>query len=237
VVVETLRENGLAGMKGKIMENKLVFVPLGFFLVIFCGNIATAETLVLQPGSSGKDAYVCECRPDMTNPGGKTHKFYLGEWRDWHSRSLIKWDLDSLPKNAEIIKAIMELRCSDLGGEKSGHLQFSRLIEDWSEDSVTHTTFPKHTEEDSVTTDWPTVDQWHAVDVTIFVQLWYAEQGSNHGLVCRSIDTTGTYWVGYCSSDHSVAGFRPRLTITYSLNANQHQKTGDGEGSSTLDKP
>lgn len=179
--------------------------------------IVDDEILVLQPASSGIDAYVCDCKPNETSGGGNIHKAYLGEWRDCYARYLIKWDLDQLPKNITITKAVMELRCVELGGNKSGQVAFSRLIEDWSEDNVTHTTCPKHANEDSVITDWPKENQWHAVDITKFVQLWYEEPKRNFGVYCHSINTSGTYWVEYHSSDHKDAALLPKLTIAYSI--------------------
>jgi len=199
----------------KIMKNNFIGMLLVFFSIICFTVIAMAETIVLQPRSSGKDAHVCDCKPNET--GGGNYIAYQGEWRDCYSRFLIEWDIGSLPENITITKAVMELRCCEMGGNKSGQMAFSRLIEDWSEDNVTHTTCPKHTNEDSVITDWAALNQWHAVDITKFVQLWYAERDSNYGVICHSINTTGTYWVGYFTSDYRGV-YRPKLTITYSIN-------------------
>jgi hypothetical protein len=175
----------------------------------------SAETIVLQPGSEGKDTYVCDCLPKVNNPNGPVTNLYQGQYGNCFDRLLIRWDLSSLPQNVSITSAIMELKAGSLTGSLSGQMVYYRITDDWKETGVTFATLPGYTPEDSVITNWPTSGQWHAVDITQFVQKWYADTASNHGIYGHSVRTTKQCTQQFSSSDVSTAANRPKLTITY----------------------
>ncbi|MBN2608562.1 MAG: hypothetical protein JXA64_05555, partial [Candidatus Fermentibacteraceae bacterium] len=56
-----------------------------------------AETLELAPL---QDAYVCCCKPDSTNPNGGSDYLYHGQYGSCFDRTLIQWDLSSVPPGA-----------------------------------------------------------------------------------------------------------------------------------------
>jgi len=187
---------------------------------VFCIIIGTKPTFTqtqidsLQPGSEGKDTYVCDCLPNANNPNGPTTALYQGQYGTCFDRLLIQWDLSSLPKNISITSAIMELKCSGVYGSLSGQMVYYRSTGNWGETQVTCATLPSYTNEDSVVTGWPTVGQWHAVDITKFVQKWIQDTISNYGIYGHCIGTTGQCDAEFSSSDASVNN-RPKLIITY----------------------
>jgi hypothetical protein len=178
-----------------------------------------AETLVLQPGSEGKDTYVCDCLPTINNPNGPVTNLYQGQYGKCYDRLFIQWDLSALPANITITGAIMEIRCSSVHGSLSGHMVYYLITEDWDESKVSYSTLPRFTAEDSVVADWPTTAQWHAVDITKFLRTWYNDGSSNHGIYGHSASTTGQCCAQFSSSDVSTSANRPRLTITFTTAA------------------
>ncbi len=184
-------------------------------LLVCFSNIYAQDTTILQPGPDGKDTYVCDCLPNVNNPNGPITVLYQGQYGICFDRFLIQWDISSLPKNISISSAIMELKCSNIYGSISGRPVYYRVTGNWEETQVTVATLPTYTKEDSVATDWPTVGQWHSVDITKFVQKWIQDTTSNCGIYGHCAGTTGQCDAEFYSSDASVSNSRPKLTITY----------------------
>jgi hypothetical protein len=196
------------------MKNFLMTGIIAIIVMSLCG-VALSETIVLQPGAEGKDTYVCDCLPKANNPNGPITLLYQGQYGACFDRLLIQWDLSTLPKNISVDSAFMEIKSTSLTGSLSGQMVYYRIIEKWEENKVTYATLPKHTNSDSVITDWPKSGQWHRIDITKFVQLWIADTSLNRGIYGHSMLTTKQCCMGFSSSDVSNATTRPKLTITY----------------------
>jgi hypothetical protein len=204
------------------MKN-LAIVLSTIFCIIIGTKPAFTQTQIdsLQPGSEGKDTYVCDCLPNVNNPNAPITVFYQGQYGACFDRLFIQWDLSALPKNISIASAIMELKCSSITGRLSGQPVYYRITGNWGETQVTYATLPSYTNEDSVVTGWPTVGQWHAVDITKFAQKWIQDTTSNYGIYGHCAGTTGQGVVGFSSSDASVNS-RPKLIITYTTTSAVH---------------
>jgi hypothetical protein len=195
---------------------KLITLKIASIILILTGfKIISAETIILQPGGIGKDTYVCDCLPNANNPNGSIIHIYQGQYGACYDRLLIKWDLSSLPKNITITSATMQLKCNSIYGTISGQMVYYRFTEDWVETKVTYARLPKHTNEDSVITNWPIPNKWHSVDITKFVQLWIDDTTKNLGIYGHSAKTTGQCCAEFNSSDASTDSLRPKLIITY----------------------
>jgi hypothetical protein len=197
------------------MKKTVNLFCLAVCLAAFSAIPLPAETIVLQPGSEGKDTYVCDCLPKVNNPNGPVTNLYQGQYGACYDRLLIQWDLSSLPRNITITSAVMELKCGGMYGSLSGKMVYYRISDDWKENGVTYATLPGHSPEDSVVTDWPVSGKWHAVDITKFVQKWVADTASNRGVYGHAVRTTSQCTAQFSSSDVSTAANRPKLTITY----------------------
>jgi hypothetical protein len=210
---------------GEIKMEKNNFINMTFMLIvglIWFSNCYAQDTnsITLQPGPECNDTYVCDCLPNANNPNGPITKLYQGQYGTCFDRFLIQWDLSSLPKNITITRAIMELKCSTITGTLSGQMVYYRITGNWGETQVTYATLPSYTNEDSVAMGWPTVGQWHAVDITKFVQKWIQDTASNYGVYGHCAGTTGQGVVGFSSSDASSN--RPKLVITYATTTGIH---------------
>jgi len=201
-----------------------VFVLLTFpILTIDAVNAcAQNQTLVLQPGSAGKCAYICTCKPDQNNPSGDpTHLWqgYLneGSYHQCQERFLIQWELAGLPKDAIIVSATLELYCDYFYGTKTGKMIYRRLKADWDKKLVTANTQPPAQENDEITTDWPASKKWHGINVTRFVQGWQKGDFPNYGILALGSDTQNkTCSPAFYSFNHPAVPQTPKLTIVYS---------------------
>jgi len=184
-------------------------------------NISPMVTI--QPGTEGKDTYVCDCAPATNNPNGPEsvlYQGYLGPWRGCRDRILIQFDLSSVPDNVTINTGRLQLYCEQIHGQKMGYLVYYRITEDWEETEVALSTQPSYSEEDSVVTGFPIVGNWHSVDITDWVQEWYRDPSTNYGVYGHSREATGSGLadVEFHSSDSRDSEKRPKLIITYTRN-------------------
>ena len=174
-----------------------------------------AQECDFQPGSTGQDAFVCDCNPTATNPGSGVSTIYQGRWNACYIRSFFNWDISSLPEDAEISSAIMKLRCHSKDGTQSGQCAFYRALGAWEETSVTHANAPEYDLAGVKTMDWPEADEWISVDITDYVEFWHTNPDSNFGVMGSSVNVTGTFYIRLRSFESPRDTLSPKLTVTY----------------------
>ena len=182
--------------------------------LIAAAGAAASEVVTLTPV---QDAYICDCKPDSTNPnGGPTH-IYFGRYGSCYDRTLIEWDLSSLPPGAIVESAVMRFYCFSFYGALSGQPVFYLVDEPWSEYDVTLNTQPDYGTTPSASGTWPAAHTWFEQDVTAFVQAWAGGSHPNHGVYCTSTGTTATCVPGFWSKDSGDESLWPQLVVTYSM--------------------
>ncbi len=176
---------------------------------------AFADEVILEPL---KDAFVCDCLPGQTNPYAGDQYLAQGRITVCYHKSFLQWDLSSIPDDATITDAEFRIYVSQTSGAGGGEMVYFRVIEDWSETTVTYNNMPDHTEAGGVIlSSWPGGSSWHTVDITDFVIDWYAGATDNYGIHCGSQNTTAPHDVVYYSSRVSAPAYRPRLVVTYTV--------------------
>jgi hypothetical protein len=222
-----------------IMRNtkKISFLILVIFsiFIISCDEDEIIEPnstiITLQPDAErGIDAVIWSCTPDDPNPN--TTNFQAMAWT-WDAlglpsgvrRSLVKFDLSSIPSGAIIEKAELSLFShtnspdgfhSSLSGSNEGVLE--RITSNWVENEVTWNNQPSCTSENSVAIDQSTIEtqDYIDMDVTEMVKLMNADQLSNYGMMIK-LKTEDYYRrLIFASSDHEDESIRPKLVIYYS---------------------
>lgn len=184
-----------------------------FMCLMLATSAAVSEVVTLTPS---QDAYICDCKPDSTNPnGGPTH-IYFGRYSSCYDRTLIEWDLSSIPSGSTVESAIVRLYCLGFYGTPTGHPDFYLIDEAWSEADVTFNTQPDYGTTPTIAATWPTAHTWFELDVTAFVQGWIEGTHPNHGIYCTSSGTTGTSVPGFWSKDSEDESLRPQLVVTFS---------------------
>ena len=203
-----------------------------FFLLVFTINSQTI--LTLQPnGNFGKDAFISSNVLDAGQ--GNSTEFDASAWTIFGSpftiRSLIDFDLSSLPMGATIQSAQLTLynNPNAQNGYANGqHVHVSgsndavlqRIISPWTED-VAWSNQPATTSQNEVTLAQDTdPNQDYILDVTNLLQDIMANPSSSFGFLLK-LSTEAPYrFLAFASSDHPNSAIHPKLEITYTLDCN-----------------
>lgn len=215
----------LINIHGK-MKRKYFFLFL--FIALMLGSIAMTaqtDTLIFQPGpNEGKDALIRDDYPDT--PMGLETNFTSNAWTvggiPCLLRSLIEFNLSSIPKNTIIVSAKLSLFCNVNSGIyqlQSGDNQsfLLRVTQPWDENSVTWNNQPFTTMENPVilSTSTSNTQNYPNIDVTSQVQEMVNKPTANFGWMLQLVTEQFYASMVFASSDNSVEDWRPKLTIIY----------------------
>ncbi len=190
------------------------------------------SVLTSQPdGTAGKDSEMYAAQPD-TNRGSDNYLAVGGSGTNAH-RSVIQFDLSSIPANATINSAILSLFVQGDYSANARTIRAFRINRAWVEAEVT---WNKATSSVSWTTagcsnvsdDREGTDIGSAsvganpsvgdeIQITLDaakVQEWVSGAFANNGLLLK-VDTENSDEIDYNSSDHATANIRPKLVVTY----------------------
>ena len=195
------------------------------------------QTLTLQPdAAAGVDSYVQSNQAATNNANGAT--LYVGEWSgaSFVNRSMMQFDLSSIPANAKIDSATLTLTIvTKNGASVAGTLGAYRLKREWVENQVTWTVY-------STGNNWQTAGGFGADDCeqtnigerildpavlagtealtwtldAAKVQEWIDGTLTNNGLLLK-MATESDNDFGFASSDHATASARPKLEVIYRI--------------------
>jgi hypothetical protein len=195
------------------------------------------KTIIIQPGpDTGKDAMISNLESDK-NFGD--YKYFEATFLSEpvltvmrSNRSLIAFNLDTIPKPAIIKSAILRLTydlpipfdnsyltdsLSPAGTVRYGGV-LQQIIEPWEEGKVTWNTQPKTIEAGQVFI-WPFIKNANFidVDVTRLIVPVTASALPNYGMLFRLWPVDQFPGFRFASSDYADPKMRPQLIITYTL--------------------
>jgi hypothetical protein len=189
-------------------------------VIYTCPSSGTAGFL-LQEGLDGytgaSDAYINRYFPDLNFGITETIGVRSDEW----TSGLIRFDLPSLPANAEITSAYLDLFALWRSNANILTLDAHKLTLPWDEATVTWN-IPWITPGAGGAFN-PTplasiqvnaISQWHTLNVKTVVQHWLAAPATNHGLILRRHDPFGVEF-RFASGENHSTGLRPRLRVNY----------------------
>lgn len=183
-----------------------------FLALLLTAGSAFAATLVLQPGSEGKDAMLNRYS-GTTNYG--TLKFLTVNYGSGRAvRGIVEFEgLKAIPKGSTINSATIELYSSS--NTPSDYFGIYRVTATWQEMVVTWNNQPKHyaTAYAKVYVPSSGLYKW---DVKKLVAEWVAETYPNYGFILKRDNEELINWPYFCSSDHATASWRPKITVEYS---------------------
>ncbi|HNX67702.1 MAG TPA: DNRLRE domain-containing protein, partial [Bacteroidales bacterium] len=196
-------------------------------------NLTNAYSrLVLQPGGEeGIDAFI-EAWPyeNYSNTNWSSYKgFAAAAWTaggiQTTARSLLKFDLKSIPAQKRIRRATLSLYSVSLPYIGEGHSSLSgpndfiinRVISEWDEKKVTWNTQPRVTREgEIILPPSGTPDQDYTnIDVTELVQFMIDNPSKNYGIMIRLLNESYYRSVVFGSSDYPNPEKRPKLVIEF----------------------
>ncbi len=201
-------------------------------LMILCSaRIYAQTTLTLQPNATqGKDAYFKILTPNL-NQG--THQDFAGiAWTNGGTptvaRSVIDFDLNQIPQNAQIISAKLSLYHNPTSPNNSGShslpgsnnaCYLQRVTSQWDEFTVTWNNQPTTTSTNQVTipASTSTNQSYPNIDVTNLVQDMIDYPSTSFGFMIKLQNESYYKALLFASSDNANPNLHPKLIITYSV--------------------
>jgi len=178
--------------------------------------------------------------PDLNLGRAENVETFWGEAE--RRRSLLRWDLASLPTNATIQSAVVELYRYDGDAQSAMPISLYRVTRAWVEGTGADLYPPPGYVADGATwnragpaTAWTTAggdfdptalsqitlpastgNGWVRLDATAAIRAWVTGSQPNHGLLLRPLGGQYTYHY-YHSRNFGTASLRPRLVVTYTV--------------------
>jgi len=180
--------------------------------------------VVLQPGpTTGVDAYIKKERPDERR--GTDPELRVKGEANKLERSLLKFDLSSLPTDATVSSATLSLYVKAASG---GALTINahRVTQSWNEDQVTWKARDKAAnllwttqggDYDSAVAASAVVDDtkniWRSWTITSLVTDWLSNPATNYGLILEASSSNAEKV--FKSSDDGTTNQRPKLEVCF----------------------
>ncbi|MFY0644895.1 MAG: DNRLRE domain-containing protein [Bacteroidia bacterium] len=193
------------------------------------------HTVTFQPpGDVGKDALLWTELPDRTDGNSTRISLMAGSWYSQGfdtglRRSMLEFDLNSIPQDAEIVSAKLTLYNYTRVGQPqkddkhiyylNGGNEFyiERITKYWEEDNVTWNNQPSSTTNGRVlvaSTSSEREDK-EDIDLTEMVRYWLLHPSENHGIMLKLLNETTERSAQFASSDHSDPAVHPKLVVVY----------------------
>lgn len=218
-------------MEKLVMRNAaLLLIMLGAVLAFGC-----KESKKSNGGVKTKTFYaVADTDVDEEFPYdnyGSSPTCILGVWNTYNTEVLLKWDLSSIPPDAEILQVKLVLDLVEVSNNVGTQFMFEvyRVLEDWSESAVTWNTRPTIATSPLACFSGPSglgqfsVDLTQSQDFLSMVEDWIKNPQQNFGI------NIAPAWAGVAGQDDYMefyskeGGSAPALIIKYRLSGQRTQ--------------
>lgn len=135
-----------------------------------------------------------------------------------YSRTLVLFDISSIPAGATIVSAILRLDyyAWTVNNPSGWDVDAHRIEESWAEDTVTWNNQPDHNASKEATTPMPASYGWVEWDVADLVQEWVDNTYTNYGIKLKYTSEAGLNSVAkFYDSENATPSLRPQLVIVY----------------------
>jgi hypothetical protein len=186
---------------------------LGICLSFVLVGSAFSATLVLQPGSEGKDAHIRS--GSATYNGGSTTSLTINWGPTQENRGIVEFDLSPC-NGATINSAYIDLY--NRANTTNDTFGLYRVLASWAEMAVTWGNQPGHFAT-AYSKMYITGTGHYNFDVKTMVQEWASGTYTNYGFILKKDNELKSPYPYFSSSDHSTADYRPKITVDYTPSA------------------
>lgn len=146
--------------------------------------------------------------------------YFLGNFRcSTIYRVFMQFCLDSVPKNAKILKAVLKLYCTRNDKlEQENLFEIHPIVDAWQDTKINYENQPRGDRQ------WIPLKAEYAVfenvcaDITDVVRIWQEQPQTNHGLLIKPADETSTEsLIALLSSRQAYQAWKPCLQLTLEL--------------------
>ena len=192
------------------MRSKTVTLIFGWILVICHPASAQSSTVIIQPGSDGKDVWITDIYSYGSDYGVDDDKLQAGGWGDQYN-SLIQFDISNGPRTAQSAILYLYSFSSPNDGTYTS-MYLDRVTQPWNED-VGWYNRPAFVQQATILPA-PAPDQWYAIDLTFLYNNWKQGLYPNYGIQLRPTKYCCKNSANFRSSDYSIPYLRPKLVIS-----------------------
>ncbi len=173
----------------------------------------TPQELVLTP--SNMDSWIDQ--NNQSYNGGSDTTMSVQNRNNQARRSLIYFDISSIPENATINSATLELYATAVPSS-SQLLDIYRITQSWTENGVNWSNQPTYTTP-IVQIDGGTSAGWKIWNVKSIVESWHNGSYTNYGflLKCNVENSNQTRLYQFATKENSTQSYRPILRINYTV--------------------
>ena len=203
---------------GTVVAKKLAQFPM----------LQPSSILTFQPGAAdGKDSFIEGQDSHQDHNKGDDKDLKTDSESDKLYRSLLRFDLSSIPPRSTVESAVFEIYMDSTKGQ-ADTVYVNGMTRDWNENEVTwqrpksgFLSFwsPQGGEYEGQGFGSFVADNvgWKTVDITELVQIWVSNESLNDGMILWSPSANGDNEKNYVSSDDDgQANLHPRLTVIFS---------------------
>lgn len=230
------------------MKAKLRSASYISFLVIFALLLVNSAYCSTAQINASQDSSITIYEP-YANYGSET-SLYINSFLDHQQRSLVQFDLSSIPSGATISSATLKLYYgSHYGGSEAapaGRTYWAyRVTHSWTESGVTWDSYDGTNPWTTAGSDYTVTDGasltmpsslpvWVQWDVTDIVSAWIEDGQPNYGFLIRDADETQnmeTFNALFRSREYTnIADLNPTLEIVYTGQAEPTIESCDASG-------
>jgi len=176
--------------------------------------------VTIQPGpANGKDSFVRDTLPS-SNFGNDPQLFVVDYSSPSTARTYIEFDLSTIPSNAVIVDANLELFYYVFDHSNQPEVGVYQVAYSWNEMTINWSNQPAFsTASEDVRPLGPATNEFVNWNIKNLVQRWVNSTAVNHGVVLKATSELGTsarLFAKFRSSDWGNASERPRLIVSYS---------------------
>jgi uncharacterized protein (DUF1697 family) len=177
-------------------------------------------TVTIQPGpANGKDSYVRGTWPS-SNFGDDPQLFVVDYTSPSTARTYIEFDLSTIPSNAVIVDANLELFYYIFDHADQPEVGVYQVAYSWDDMTISWSNQPAFsTVAEDVLPLGPATNAFVNWNIKNLVQRWVSSTTTNHGVVLKATSELGTsarLFAKFRSSDWGNSSERPRLIVSYS---------------------
>lgn len=183
------------------------------------------KTIVLQPATTGKDAYITSAFGSFSTNFGTATTMEVSNWYKYFrtaERGFLEFDLSSIPSGSPIVSANLKLWVDTINqlnvyANLPNSLLFKRNIQPWTETGLSWSNYPDSSEFQFASVPCSTITSKSYIDANVvnLVKHWSYLPTENFGMLIQFHEFNHLTWASIFSSDHSSVSKHPKLTVKY----------------------